>query len=348
MIEAALVQRAALILEHCLGLKPKENLLIVFDESVEDCLPRAFASASSLLGAIPQTLSYIPTRWLSEREFSQFGGAWKFEETLSKVSLGAMSTADCVLIINSDMDVLFSRSMREMLQQGLRLVILPYIFNRERFFRLMPETKEEILELKEVTERYFQILNNSQHARISSPAGTDIEVRLGNHKTGCSKGVVGGGSGFVGGLELLPAGQIIRVPNKGSANGKLVLDRSVMGHEYTKLYEPIELRVKNGYAVEIKGGIEAERFKDFLASWNDPEIYNITELGIGTNPRCRFAGIVAPAEDTHTRGQATLAFGNDTHLGGNTRASCHIDSTMWQPSLELDGKMVIEKGKLKY
>ncbi len=348
MSAIALLKRAMLVIEHCLLLKSGDRILVLFDETVEERLVNALASAAAILGAEVQSMAYVPRRWMFEREFCRFGGAWKIKETIPKVVGAAMGAADCVAVVNSDMDVFFSPSLREMLKNGLRVLLLPYIFNQERFLRLMPEIREEILELKEVTERYFRFMDQAQHARITSPGGTDIEMRLGNHKTGCSVGVVGraGGGGFVGGMELLPAGQISRVPDKGSANGKIVLNRSLMAHEYTKLHEPIELMVKDGYVVEIKGGIEAERAKEFLAAWNDPEIYNVTELGIGTNPRCKFAGIAAPAEDTHTRGQATLAFGNDTHLGGSTFASCHIDSTMWQPSLELDGRLVVERGNL--
>jgi leucyl aminopeptidase (aminopeptidase T) len=259
-----------------------------------------------------------------------------------------MKAANCVVFIGSDMDVFFSPGLRALLQEGVRMLLLPYLITRERFLRLTPETSEEILEVKEITEKYFHLMDKAAHARITSPAGTRLEVDLGHHRTGCSKGVLGTETGgFVGGMELLPAGQVFRVPNKGSARGEIVLNRSLMAHEFAKLHEPIELTVREGYVVEVRGGNEAERLKDFFAKWKDPEIYNITELGIGTNPQCRFAGLVAPAEDTHTWGQATIAFGNDTHLGGNTRAPCHIDSTMWFPSLELDGKVVVERGKLK-
>jgi len=347
MSDAELLKRSIVILQHCLQLRPKDHILVLFDETIEECLPKTLTVAAALLEAVPQSMCYLPQRWLFEREFSQFGGAWKFQETLPKVVISAMKAANCVVIINSDMDVIFSLSLRELLKEGVRILLLPYILNKERFLRLMPEIQEEVLELKEVTEKYFHLMDQAHHARITSPAGTDLEMHLGNYKTGYSKGVISTGpGGFVGGMELLPAGQVIRVPDKGSAQGEIVLNRSLMGHEYTKLHESIELTVKDGYVVDIKGEIEAERFKEFLLKWNDPEIYNITELGIGTNPRCRFAGLVAPVEDTHTRGQATIAFGNDTHLGGNTKASCHIDSTMWFPSLELDGKIIVERGHL--
>jgi 2,5-dihydroxypyridine 5,6-dioxygenase len=239
--------------------------------------------------------------------------------------------------------------LKAVLQKGVRIIILPFIYNKERFLRLMPDSLEIVQEIKETTERYFSIVDKSKHARITSPAGTNLEFTLGNHKTGCNKGVVGGGpQGFIGGMELLPAGQVLRVPDKGSANGTVTLNRSLMAHEFRKLNEPVELTVKDGYVVGIKGGIEAERLKEFLASWNDPEIYNLTELTIGTNPQCKFAGLCAIAEDTRRKGQVNVALGNDTHLGGNTYASCHIDSTMWYPSLELDGKVVVERGKLIY
>jgi 2,5-dihydroxypyridine 5,6-dioxygenase len=345
--DAALLKRSTVILQQCLQLKPDEHFLVLYDETVEISLPKALSAASALLGSVAQSMCYLPHRWLYEREFSKFGGAWRYEETLPRVVLGAMKAADCVVFVNSDMDCFFSPGLKALLKEGVRMLLLPYLINRERFLRLLPETPEEILELKETTEKYFRLMDEAGHARMTSPAGTCLDVDLGNHHTGCSKGVLGTGTGgFVGGMELLPAGQVFRVPNKGSAQGKVVLNRSLMAHEYAKLHEPIELIIKDGYIVDIQGGNEAIRLKDFLAKLKDPEIYNVTELGIGTNPRCRFAGLVAPAEDTHTWGQATIAFGNDTHLGGNTRAPCHIDSTMWFPTLELDGKVVVEKGKL--
>jgi leucyl aminopeptidase (aminopeptidase T) len=347
MNDIELLRRAVFILENCLLVKPKENVLILSDESIAYDLTKVLASAAAVLGAEPQTMCYVPQRWIFEREFCKFGGGWKLGETLPKAVTAAMGASNAVVLITSDMDVFFSLSLKVVLQKGVRIIILPFIYNKGRFLRLMPDTLEIVQEIKEATERYFSIVDRSKYARITSPAGTNLEFTLGNHKTGCNKGVVGEGpQGFIGGMELLPAGQVLRVPDKGSANGTVILNRSLMAHEFRKLNEPVELTVKDGYVVNIKGGIEAERLRDFLASWNDPEIYNLTELTIGTNPQCKFAGLCAIAEDTRRRGQVNIALGNDTHLGGNTYASCHIDSTMWYPSLELDGKLVVEKGKL--
>jgi hypothetical protein len=335
------------ILRHNLLLEPKENLLIISDGSAEACLPEALGSAGTALNAEVQTVQYTPRRYMYEKDYCQFGGAWQLDNILPPVVGAALKTTDCAVFVNSDMDIFFSSFLREALTEGTRIIVLCYVCNRDRFLRLMPETPEEVLEVKETTSRYFTVMQEARHAHLFSPAGTDIEMALGDHRTGCSTGVVGSREGgFVGGMELLPAGQVICCPNKGSANGKIVLNRSLMAHEYAMLHEPIELSVKDGYVVDIKGDNEARRLEMFLSSWHTPEIYNVTELGIGTNPRCRFAGLVAPAEDTHAWGMATLALGNDTHLGGVTKAPCHIDSTMWQPSLELNGELVVDRGRL--
>ena len=347
MADTLLVKRALVILKNNLLLKPDENLLIIADGSAEPCLKEAMEAAGAAVGAEVHSMSYSPKRYVVERQYCRFGGAWQLDGILSTVIGAALKAADCAVFINSDMDVFFSPYLREALSDGTRIILLCYLFNRDRFLRLMPETSEEVSEVRAITEKYYKVMQKATHARLTSPAGTDIRVILGANRAGCSTGVVGGKEGgFVGGMELLPGGQVIRCPDKGSAEGTIVLNRSLMAHEYTKLHEPIELTVKNGYVVEINGNNEAERFKAFLAGWSDPEIYNVTELGIGTNRRCRFAGICAPAEDTHAEGMATLAFGNDTHLGGSTKAPCHIDSTMWQPSLELDGELVVDRGKL--
>ena len=220
------------------------------------------------------------------------------------------------------------------------------MITEEMFFRLLPNSYEEILALQTDSKKYFELLNNAKHARITSEKGTDIQMELGQYKTNCSGGVIEKGSGFVGGMEILPAGQVSRVPNKGSANGVVLIDRSIGAYEYSPLHEVIKLKVEKGLVTNIEGQREAKRLRKFIDDLEDPNLFNLTELGIGINPKCRFTGEAAPAEDTHTRGCVSVALGCDVHLGGEVQAKVHMDSTVWFPTLELDGKIVVKEGKL--
>ena len=44
----------------------------------------------------------------------------------------------------------------------------------------------------------------------------------------------------------------------------------------------------------------------------------------------------------------SVALGCDVHLGGEVKAKAHMDSTSFFPTLELDGKVVVEKGRLLF
>jgi leucyl aminopeptidase (aminopeptidase T) len=288
----------------------------------------------------------VPGRRLVKREFGLFAGAWQFEDATPKTVLGAIREADSVVIMGSDLDILFSEVFKAMLREGKKVIALPYLTDEEMFFRLLPESREEILELQAVSKKYFGLLDPAKKARITSEKGTDIRMELGQYRTNCSSGVVEKGVGFVGGMEILPSGQITRVPNKNTANGVVVIDRSIAAHECYHLHEDIKVTVENGFATKIEGGNEATRLRNFLEGLNDPNLFNLTELGIGVNPRCKFTGQAPPAEDTHTEGCVSVALGCDVHLGGEVKGKAHMDSTSWFATLELDGKVVVKEGKL--
>jgi leucyl aminopeptidase (aminopeptidase T) len=126
-----------------------------------------------------------------------------------------------------------------------------------------------------------------------------------------------------------------------------VIDRSVNAPHFTQLSGPIDLRVEDGVVVDISGGADAQELSRWLASLDDPHVYNLTELGIGTNRRCHLAGVAAPCEDTHTLGCVSFALGADVHLGGVVSAPCHVDMTMRAATLELDGRRLVDAGALR-
>jgi leucyl aminopeptidase (aminopeptidase T) len=137
------------------------------------------------------------------------------------------------------------------------------------------------------------------------------------------------------------------MPNPRSAEGRLVIDRSVNAPEFRELLDPIGFTVEKGYVTKIEGGREARRMETFLASLDDGgEAYHLTELGVGTNKRCKVAGVAGPGEDTHTFGCVSLALGADVHLGGETVAGCHLDMTMRAATLTLDDQIVVDSGQL--
>jgi 2,5-dihydroxypyridine 5,6-dioxygenase len=211
----------------------------------------------------------------------------------------------------------------------------------EDALRMLPTSHEEVEHQAQLVRVCGARFDAARSAHVTSAAGTDLHLLLGQWQTRLHLGIAP-----PGGLQVLPAGQITRVPNDNSANGVVVIDRSIADGDYRALTEPVILHVKSGKVVSIEGGLEAEKTRLFLERLDDERVYHLTELAIGTNPRCRFAGVGGPAEDTHTWGTVSLALGCDVHIGGGVPGPVHIDMTMLSPSLALDGIEIVRQGRL--
>lgn len=131
-------------------------------------------------------------------------------------------------------------------------------------------------------------------------------------------------------------------PVEGTANGVIVVDASIPGLGLIGA-EPVIIRYEDGLATSIEGGPEAERFRELLASFDDPNVYNLGELGVGMNPNCRLDGTML--SDESVWGGFQLALGTSAP-GGNCRAAAHYDTVITGASLVLDGKTVFENDKL--
>ena len=53
-------------------------------------------------------------------------------------------------------------------------------------------------------------------------------------------------------------------------------------------------------------------------------------------------------DDEGVFGSVHIGIGSNITLGGNIKAAIHYDLLMWTATIELDGKVILEKGDLKY
>lgn len=338
-----LFNQALVSLRDCLGLQRGEELLILWDGTVSQELVTASRYAALTLGATPLILSFHPRGYFPAREYGLFAGASLLSPppSLSRAVLAAMGACDRLMYAAWDLSVFyFSPEFRDALRD--RMTIRMSYLSTEAALRLLPESPDEVRAVAESTRRVGRAFRNARRARVTSALGTDLTLSLGQYET------VNVGDGLVlkGQRQGLPAGQVTSIPNDGSASGLLVIDRSIGANDYKELPEPVTLTVARGEVTSVSGGADADRLRRFLEEMDDQNIYHLTELAVGTNPRCRFSGALAPFEDTHTLGCVSLALGCDTHLGGGVRAPAHVDMTMRAASLELDGRPIVEQGRL--
>ena len=186
---------------------------------------------------------------------------------------------------------------------------------------------------RQLTER----LTHAKHARIEKD-GHVLELALTGRDGVASPGVYRepGASGN------FPSGEAYIAPLEDGANGTVVIDGSMVG--IGTLTEPMTVTIENGRLTRIEGADAQGPYAERLSVlFEQPENGTIAELGIGTNEAAKLCGIIL--EDEKLYGTVHIAFGTNTSFGGITKADCHLDGIILNPTLYLDDECVIRKGE---
>ena len=229
----------------------------------------------------------------------------------------------------------------EALKRGIKLIVLAQV---DEALLSKSAFDVDFHELKPRIEKLGELVDKAKTAKVSNAKGTNITLNIDGR----------GAQAFTGFLDKSklsapPALEVNCSPVEGTAQGKIVADVAIddMPPHLSflgLLKETVEVTVKDGFARQITGGQEAGKFKEFLASLHDPNIYNIAELGIGMNP-------VAKADGTNLMNEGSqdnihIALGTNIYFpGGTVEAKGHFDLVMSFCTLELDGIVVIKEGR---
>ena len=135
-------------------------------------------------------------------------------------------------------------------------------------------------------------------------------------------------------------GQITVCPIEETINGTLVFDGALFPPaEIGILQDRVIMTVEKGVVTHIEGGAQAQVFKSWLASWNDPNMYRLAHFSPGFNP-----GVLKPTgrivEDERIFGSCEWGMGSQgKSLGGAYwDAASHTDGIVLSPTLIYNGK----------
>ena len=70
----------------------------------------------------------------------------------------------------------------------------------------------------------------------------------------------------------------------------------------------------------------------------------MAEFGIGLNPKAELCGRML--EDEGCMGTVHFGFGSNSTIGGKNKINFHLDLVMKEPTVMIDGKVIIQKGDL--
>ncbi len=191
-----------------------------------------------------------------------------------------------------------------------------------------------------LVEKVAAVLTEAKVARVVTPLGTDITLGIEGRSGAALTGLA-----HKPGVFCTPPDVEARVtPVEGTSAGVIMVDGSIPVPEIGVITQPIKVTVQGGNAVKIEGGKQAHLFSDILAKANDPGAYNIAELGIGLNPMSKIIGVMV--EDEGSLGTVHIAVGTSAAFGGKVRTHLHLDMMIRQPTVTLDGKVILDKGRL--
>ena len=128
------------------------------------------------------------------------------------------------------------------------------------------------------------------------------------------------------------------VPRTGTAEGLLIADASIPYLGIGVLDQPVTCQVENGFIVSLEGGEQADVIRTALGAHGDRNCYNVAELGIGLNPNASLTGRML--DDEGVMGTIHIGVGTSHTLGGEVIAPTHYDLLMWDPTIEIDGRVV--------
>ncbi|HHX95056.1 MAG TPA: aminopeptidase [Clostridia bacterium] len=312
-----LQQAARVVLEDCMGVKQGETVLIIVDTLKKEIGDVLFEQASKMQ-AEPLLLEMLP------RE----NHGVEPPEAVAR----AMKHAD-VIIIPTSKSLSHTNARREANEKGARIATMPDI-TVEMMSRTLSGSYADIADR---CCRFADMITAAEEAHITTPAGTDLHLKLTGRKGLPDTGLVHSPGEF----SNLPAGEAYIAPLEGTASGRLVVDGSMAG--IGRLETPIVMTVEKGFVTEITGGSDAVKLNELMDRYGH-DARNIAELGIGLNERAQLSG--SPLEDEKVLGTVHIGIGDNSTFGGKVSVPSHLDGIMLKPTLTLDGKTVIEGGRL--
>ncbi len=320
MKEILMGKGAKKLVEVCAGVKPGENVLIVTDFTKVN-IAQALAGAAYARGAEVVMATMIPRRGHGE-------------EPPSPVAQ-AMTKADVIFSVVSN-SITHTHAMKTALQAGSRGLAMTD-FTEEMLIHGGIEADFE--ELKVICMQMAEAFQQAKKVHLTSARGTDLVMHKEGRRGNAMYCIVQKGQ-----LSPVPTVEANFSPLEGTAEGTIVADASIPYIGIGVLKEPVIVKVSKGMITEISGGEQAERLAQDLARRHDPQVYNIAELGVGLNPKAIMQGIML--EDEGVLGTVHIGIGTNITLGGNIKAAIHYDLIMWQPTIALDGEVILDKGRL--
>lgn len=302
------------VLRNCLDLKPNESLLIVTDKSLAD---------------VGETI------WKTALRISKNSLLLKFsngtDNKLPEAVQESLAQANACFVLTSK--PLNEKTFDKARQNGSRVLVVQ---NATR--TLIERTFEtNYMKITNISRKISDLFSIGKSLHLQSPSGTEARLTISRVKGFAETGVVQQAGEFAS----LPAGEACVILNHKHISGIVTIDR-VAGTK-KKLVSPITLNIKEGEITQIKGGQEADELRKAIRKFG-PAGRQIYEFGVGTNSCVKLGN--SAQEDEKALGAIHVSFGQNKTTKVHGKMVQAIKGILLKPTLSVDGKLIVKKGKI--
>jgi 2,5-dihydroxypyridine 5,6-dioxygenase len=263
-----------------------------------------------------------------------------------KGTLEALMHADLIVIFHVP---LFSAWLKTVMDKGVRVLMIIDA----------PDDLESLMSppgLKEAMKYAEGLYGRTKKVEVMSAAGTQLTYECGEYPTMIQWGY----ADEAGHFDHWGAGHIHTFPNEGSASGTVVFQPGdIVILPYCRyVADPVKLEIREGHITRIEGGLDAKLMRDWLADGRanerDRDPYAVSHLGWGMNPQARWYALALHGDAPERSRAAARVFpgnflfstGPNTQGGGKRATRGHYDVPMRDCTVRLDGKAIIEQGRI--
>jgi hypothetical protein len=299
-----------------MDVKPKENLVIVCDNSLKN-LGEIFNAGGKHLGLNTNLIALDDT---------------KIRKTAPKELIKTLKTTDVDIFVNIlrgmseetpfRIDILMAENSRK-----VRLGHCPGL-TREMFTTgALAMTEADYKRMNKLKDRILVACKGVEKVEITTPAGTNLRMNV-------------KGREFFTDIKVdwktmkwmnLPVGEVMSGPHEDSLEGVLVCTHSIGG--IGRLKHPASVTVKKGRAVNVEADPAVLKKIDQALDTDKMSRY-VGEFAMGINHRARL--VEEFLESEKTVGTSHIAFGhNEDFPGGKNNSRNHMDFLMLKPTIKM-------------
>jgi 2,5-dihydroxypyridine 5,6-dioxygenase len=184
--------------------------------------------------------------------------------------------------------------------------------------------------------------------RVTNELGSDLVYELGDMNPFCQYGY----TDEPGRWDHFASTHVVHAANDGGVNGTLILQPGDALTAFGRYIEaPVRLEIEGGLIRSIEGGFDAWVLQSYIDKFDDERASAVSHIGWGLNEHARWdahligtGGIGMDARGWI--GNVMFSIGPNTEFGGTNDTTCHVDIPMRDCTLELDGDVVVERGRI--